>query len=215
MFVVLLGAPGAGKGTQAAIMAEKTELTHMTTGELFRENIRKGSELGKKAKPYYDTGRLVPDELTIEMLLHALDESDGKRGWLLDGFPRNLGQAEALDRSLSERGDAVDKVLSIVVSDEEVVRRLSTRRNCRRCNTVYGETNQAPLREGTCDRCHDKLYQRPDDQPDIVKKRLAIFHNQTEPLIAYYRRAGKLREVDGENDAKMVGELMLAALKDN
>ena len=212
---MLLGAPGAGKGTQAAIMAEKTELTHMTTGELFRENIRKGSELGKKAKPYYDTGRLVPDKITIGMLLQALDESDGKRGWLLDGFPRNLGQAEALDRALSERGDAVDKVLSIVVSDEEVVRRLSKRRNCRRCNTVYGETNQAPLREGTCDICHDKLYQRLDDQPDIVKKRLAIFHNQTEPLIAYYRRAGKLREVNGENDVKRVGELMLAALKEN
>ena len=215
MFVVLLGAPGAGKGTQATMIVEKTELTHMTTGELFRENIRKGSELGKKAKPYYDTGRLVPDKITIGMLLHSLDESDDKGGWLLDGFPRNLGQAEALDRALSERGDAVDKVLSIVVSDEEVVRRLSKRRNCRRCNTVYGETNQAPLREGTCDICHDKLYQRLDDQPDIVKKRLAIFHNQTEPLIAYYRRAGKLREVNGENDAKRVGELMLAALKEN
>lgn len=212
---MLLGAPGAGKGTQATMMVEKTELTHMTTGELFRENIRKGSELGKKAKPYYDTGRLVPDKLTIEMLLHGLDEGDSKRGWLLDGFPRNLGQAEALDRALSERGDAVDKVLSIVVSDEEVVRRLSKRQNCRTCNTVYGETDQAPLREGMCDRCNDKLYQRLDDQPDVVKKRLAIFHNQTEPLIAYYRRAGKLREVDGENDVKRVGELMLAALKDN
>ena len=212
---MLLGAPGAGKGTQATTIVEKTELTHMTTGELFRENIRKGSELGKKAKPYYDTGRLVPDKITIGMLLHSLDESDDKGGWLLDGFPRNLGQAQALDRALSERGDAVDKVLSIVVSDEEVVRRLSKRRNCRRCNTVYGETNQAPLREGTCDICHDKLYQRLDDQPDIVKKRLAIFHNQTEPLIAYYRRAGKLREVNGENDVKRVGELMLAALKEN
>jgi len=215
VFVVLLGAPGAGKGTQATTMVEKTELTHMTTGELFRENIRKGSELGKRAKPYYDTGRLVPDKLTIEMLLHGLDEDDRKGGWLLDGFPRNLGQAQALDRALSERGHAVDKVLYIVVSDKEVVRRLSKRRNCRRCNTVYGETDQAPLREGTCDRCHDKLYQRLDDRPDVVKKRLAIFHNQTEPLISYYRRAGTLREVDGENDAKRVGELMLAALKDN
>ena len=215
MFVVLLGAPGAGKGTQATIMVEKTELAHMTTGELFRENIRKDSELGKQAKPYYDTGKLVPDELTIGMLLHGLDESDNKRGWLLDGFPRNLGQAQALDRALSERGHAVDRVLFIVVSDKEVVRRLSKRRNCPRCNTVYGQTDQTPLREGTCDRCHDKLYQRLDDQPDVVKKRLAIFHNQTEPLVAYYRRAGKLREVDGEKDVKRVGELMLAALKDN
>jgi len=214
LYVILFGAPGAGKGTQATILAEKTGLAHITTGELFREAIRQGTELGKEAKPYYNQGQLVPDELTISMLLERLSQGDCSRGCLLDGFPRTMEQATALDEALVERGRAIDKVLYIRVPDDELVSRLSGRWTCPNCGVVYHERQHRPRQEGRCDRCGSALYQREDDRPEPVRQRLEVYQRQTAPLIDYYRAAGKLREVDGNKPVDEVSEELLAALAD-
>ncbi|MCJ7811248.1 MAG: adenylate kinase, partial [Dehalococcoidia bacterium] len=197
MDVILFGAPGAGKGTQAAILAEKTGLVHITTGELFREAIRQETELGKQAKPYYDGGQLVPDRLTIAMLLERLSQGDCARGAILDGFPRTLDQATALDEALAQEGRAIDKVIYIQVPEDDLLGRLSGRWNCRQCSSVYHERFQPPRQAGRCDQCSGELYQRDDDKPETVRRRLEVYLQQTAPLIDYYQAKGKLVEIDG------------------
>ena len=212
--MILFGPPGAGKGTQAAILAEKTGLVHITTGELFREAIRKETELGKQAKPYYDRGDLVPDALTIGMLLERLAEEDAVHGCLLDGFPRTLEQAKALDQALVEQGQAIDKVLCIQVPEDELLGRLAGRWTCRGCGDVYHRQSRWPKVEGRCDRCGGELYQRDDDQPESVRRRLEVYSRQTAPLIDYYRGQGKLVELDGYRSGEEVSGELQAALKD-
>jgi len=214
LYVILFGPPGAGKGTQAAILAEKTGVVHITTGELFREAIRKETELGRQAKPYYDRGDLVPDALTIGMLLERLAEEDAVHGCLLDGFPRTLEQATALDDALSGQGQAIDKVLCIQVPEDELLGRLAGRWTCRGCGDVYHRQSRWPKVEGRCDRCGGELYQRDDDQPEAVRRRLEVYSRQTAPLIDYYRGQGKLVEVDGYRSVDEVSGELQAALKE-
>ncbi len=213
MYVILFGAPGAGKGTQAAILAEKTGLVHITTGELFREAIRQETELGKQAKPYYDRGQLVPDHLTIAMLLERLSQGDCARGCLLDGFPRTLEQGAALDEALAQEGGAIDKVAYIQVPQDELSGRLSGRWNCRQCGSVYHQRFQPPRQAGRCDQCGGELYQREDDRPETVRRRLGVYFQQTAPLIDYYRARGKLVEVDGGRPVEEVAEDLLAVVE--
>ncbi len=211
--MILFGPPGAGKGTQAVILAEKTGLVHITTGELFREAIRKETELGKQAKPYYDRGDLVPDALTIGMLLERLGEPDCVRGCLLDGFPRTLEQAKALDEALAGQSQSIDRVLCIQVPEDALLSRLAGRWTCRKCGAVYHRQSQWPKVEGVCDRCGGELYQRDDDQPGAVRHRLGVYSRQTAPLIDYYRGQGKLVEVDGHRSVEEVSGELQAALK--
>jgi len=212
LYVILFGAPGAGKGTQAAILAEKTGLVHITTGELFRQAIRQETELGKQAKPYYDRGQLVPDRLTIAMLLERLSQGDCARGCLLDGFPRTLEQATALDEALAQKGKGIDKVLYIQVPQNELVSRLAGRWNCRQCGSVYQERFQPPRQAGRCDQCGGELYQREDDRPETVRRRLGVYLEQTAPLIDYYRARGKLVEISGDKAVEEVAEDLLAVV---
>lgn len=212
MYVILLGLPGAGKGTQAARLKAQTGLAHVTTGELFRENIRLGTELGRKAQPFVESGRLVPDEITIGMLLDRIRQPDCARGCMLDGFPRNLEQARALDAALAADGKRIDKAVYIRVPTEELVSRLAGRWNCRGCGAVYHEVNQPPRAAGVCDNCGAQLYQREDDKPQVVRTRLQVNVEQLEPLLAYYRGQGKLLEIDGLRDVDAVTEDLGAAL---
>jgi len=201
-----------GKGTQAAILAEKTGLVHITTGELFREAIRQETELGKQAKVYYDQGQLVPDHLTIAMLLERLSQGDCAGGCILDGFPRTLEQATALDEALAREGRAIDKVVYIQAPQDELLSRLSGRWNCRQCGSVYHERFQPPREAGRCDQCGGELYQREDDKPETARKRLEVYAQQTAPLIDYYRERGKLVEIDGHKSVEDVAENLLAAV---
>jgi adenylate kinase len=187
---------------------------HITTGELFREAIRKETELGKQAKPYYDRGDLVPDGITIGMLLERLAEEDCARGCLLDGFPRTLDQATALDEALAGQGQAIDKVLCIQVPEDELLSRLAGRWTCRQCGAVYHRQSQWPKVEGRCDRCGGVLYQRDDDQSEAVRRRLEVYSRQTAPLIDYYRGRGRLVEVDGHRSVDEVSGELVAALRD-
>lgn len=211
MFIVLLGPPGAGKGTQAQRLAAATKLLHVSTGDMFRENVRNETELGKLARRYMDAGELVPDEITIDMLLERISRDDAKAGAMFDGFPRNVVQAEALDRALAARSARIDHALLISVRDEELVQRLGGRWICRSCGALYHERNDPPATPGVCDRCGGELYQRDDDRPDVVRTRL---EKQKPPadLIEHYRRAGVLREVDGEQPLDAVTAALLHAL---
>jgi len=213
LYLILLGLPGAGKGTQAAMICQETGLVHITTGELFRENIRQQTELGRKAQPFVEQGLLVPDELTVGMLLDRIARPDAAQGFALDGFPRNLDQAQALDEALAREGKAIDKTIYIKVPTEELVRRLSGRWNCRQCGAVYHEQSMPPKQQGVCDRCGGQLYQREDDRPDVVRTRLDVNVKQTEPLLEYYRRDAKLVEVDGGLEVDQVKGQLLAAME--
>jgi len=213
LYIILFGAPGAGKGTQAAILAEKTGLVHITTGELFREAIRQETELGKQAKVYYDRGQLVPDHLTIAMLLERLSQDDSAHGCILDGFPRTLEQATALDEALAREGKAIDKVGYIQVPESELLSRLSGRWNCRQCGSVYHQRFQPPRQADRCDQCGGELYQREDDKPETARRRLGVYSQQTAPLIDYYRARGKLVEIDGDKPVEEVAEGLLAAVE--
>ena len=197
MKVIMLGAPGAGKGTQAMKIAEKYQIPHISTGDIFRANIKEGTELGKKAKSYMDQGQLVPDELTLELIMDRFQNPDCANGYVLDGFPRTIPQAEALTEALAKKGETIDYAINVEVPDENIINRMGGRRACLACGSTY-HIVYAPTRvEGICDRCGEKLVLRDDDKPETVKNRLNVYHNQTQPLIEYYTRQGKLAEVDG------------------
>lgn len=197
MKIIMLGAPGAGKGTQAKKIADKYQIPHISTGDIFRANIKEGTELGKKAKSYMDQGQLVPDELTLELIMDRFQNPDCKNGYVLDGFPRTIPQAEALTEALAKKGETIDYAINVEVPDENIINRMGGRRACLACGSTY-HIVYAPTRvEGICDRCGEKLVLRDDDKPETVKKRLNVYHNQTQPLIEYYTRQGKLAEVDG------------------
>ena len=197
MKIIMLGAPGAGKGTQAKKIADKYQIPHISTGDIFRANIKEGTELGKKAKSYMDQGQLVPDELTLELIMDRFQNPDCKNGYVLDGFPRTIPQAEALTEALAKKCETIDYAINVEVPDENIINRMGGRRACLACGSTY-HIVYAPTRvEGICDRCGEKLVLRDDDKPETVKNRLNVYHNQTQPLIEYYTRQGKLAEVDG------------------
>ncbi len=213
MHIIFLGAPGAGKGTQAAIVAQELKLAHVASGDLFRQAAEQGTELGIKAKSYMEKGMLVPDEITIQMVLERISAPDAASGVILDGFPRNLEQARALDKVLPEQGKAIDKVVYIKVPEEELLQRLGGRWICRNCQAPYHATNSPPKVPGKCDRCGGELYQRPDDAVETVKERLKVYFAQTTPLIDYYSQSGKLLEVDGQGNVDAVSGRIVIALK--
>ncbi len=215
MYVVFLGAPGAGKGTQAAIVAEELKLVHIASGDLFRQALGQRTELGIKAKAYMEKGMLVPDEITIRMVLERISALHSESGVILDGFPRNLEQAEALDKALLGQAKAIDMVVYIKVAEEELLKRLSGRWLCRNCQAPYHIVNSPPKVWGKCDRCGGELYQRPDDTTETVKQRLKVYFAETAPLIDYYSQAGKLLEVDGEGEVNEVAKRIMVALRED
>lgn len=204
MRIVLLGAPGAGKGTQANIIAERQSVTHIASGDLFRKHLGEGTDLGKLAKTYMDKGELVPDDVTIKMVLDCIVESDAVDGYVLDGFPRTVAQAEALDMALAGQGQALDLTPFVGVDTEELVRRLGGRWICRTCQQPYHEVNAPPKQAGVCDDDGGELYQRDDDKTEVVRARLMTFQEQTAPLIGFYEQQGKLVRVNGQQDVEKV-----------
>ncbi len=213
MYIIFLGAPGAGKGTQAAMVAQELGLVHIASGDLFRQAAEQGTELGRQAKSYMEKGILVPDEITIQMVLERMSLPDCEGGIILDGFPRNLQQAEALDKALAGQAQAIDKVVYIKVSEEELLRRLTGRWICRQCQAPYHTISSPPKVQGKCDRCGGELYQRADDTEQTVKKRLQVYFAETAPLIDYYTRVGKLLEVDGEGNVGEVSRRIVVAIQ--
>ena len=213
MKIIMLGAPGAGKGTQAKMIAEKYNIPHVSTGDIFRANIKGGTPLGMQAKEYMDKGQLVPDELTVKILLDRVAQDDCKDGYVLDGFPRTIPQAEVLDKALTEMGDSVDFAIDVDVPDENIVNRMSGRRACVKCGATYHIKYNAPKVENVCDACGDALILRDDDKPETVAKRLAVYHEQTQPLIEYYEKKGILKSVDGTIDLKDVFAAIVEILK--
>ena len=197
MKIVMLGAPGAGKGTQAKMIAAKYQIPHISTGDIFRANIKNGTELGKKAKSYMDQGLLVPDELTVDLVIDRLAQDDCKNGYVLDGFPRTIPQAEVLDSELTKLGDHIDYAINVDVPDENIVKRMSGRRACLTCGATYHIEHVPPRKEGICDVCGSELVLRDDDKPETVKNRLNVYHEQTQPLIDFYTEKGVLKTVDG------------------
>jgi len=212
LYIILLGAPGAGKGTQAVMLSDKLNLVQVASGDLFRQALRDETELGLKAKAYMDKGQLVPDEITIQMVLERLSAPDCINGAILDGFPRNLQQAEALDKALEKQAKLINKVVYITVSEGELLKRLSGRWICRNCQTPYHEVDSPPKVAGKCDRCGGDLYQRDDDNVETIKKRLEVYFAETSPLIDYYTSAGKLLEINGVGDSAEVNKRIAAAL---
>jgi adenylate kinase len=212
MFSVLLGAPGSGKGTQAGIISNRLSIAHIASGNLFREAASRGDEIGRQVKHYMERGLLVPDEITIRMILERIASVDCAEGLILDGFPRTLDQAKALDVALRERGEAVDKVLYIRVDTDELERRLSGRSICKSCQTPYHDVSSPPKVAGICDLCGGELYQRPDDLPQTVRKRIEVYFTETAPLIDYYRKVDKLVEIEGEGEIEEIVERLIDAL---
>jgi adenylate kinase len=212
MFLVFLGAPGAGKGTQAAVISRKLGLAHIASGDLFRQAVDKGTELGKSVKSYMDKGALVPDEVTIQLISERLNEPDCKSGCVLDGFPRTTEQASALDKMLASRGEAIDEAIYIEVPEKELLERLSGRWICRKCQTPYHEVTSPPKVHKVCDKCGGELYQRPDDTEETVKERLKVYFAQTVPVLDYYQAKGKLVTVDGNLGIEEVSEKIIDAL---
>jgi len=213
LYIVLLGPPGAGKGTQAKFLVDSRDLTYLSTGDLFRKHLAEGTSLGLKAKGYMERGELVPDEVTTSMVLDFLASPGEGKDCLLDGFPRNLTQARALDGALAKQGKRVDKVLSIAVPEDELVRRLGGRLICRNCQTPYHKVFSPPKVAGKCDRCGGEVYQRKDDSPGVVSQRIKVYAAQTQPLIDYYRGKGNLAEVDGVGDIEAIQQRLLRALE--
>ena len=197
MKIIMLGAPGAGKGTQAKMIADKYGVPHISTGDIFRANIKNGTELGRDAKKYMDQGLLVPDELTVRILLDRVAQDDCKNGYVLDGFPRTIPQAEVLDSELTKLGDHIDYAINVDVPDENIVKRMSGRRACLTCGATYHIEHVPPKKEGICDVCGSELVLRDDDKPETVKNRLNVYHEQTQPLIDFYTEKGVLKTVDG------------------
>ena len=197
MKIIMLGAPGAGKGTQAKMIADKYGVPHISTGDIFRANIKNGTELGMEAKKYMDQGLLVPDELTVRILLDRVAQDDCKNGYVLDGFPRTIPQAEVLDSELTKLGDHIDYAINVDVPDENIVKRMTGRRACLTCGATYHIEHVPPKKEGICDVCGSELVLRDDDKPETVKNRLNVYHEQTQPLIDFYTEKGVLKTVDG------------------
>ena len=212
MKIVMLGAPGAGKGTQAIKIADKYDIPHISTGDIFRANIKGGTELGQKAKSYIDKGELVPDEVTIGMLLDRIAQDDCKNGYVLDGFPRTIPQAESLTEALKSQGDKIDFALNIDVPDEAIIERMSGRRACPKCGATYHIVYAAPKTENICDKCGTELIIRSDDKPETVQKRLKVYHEQTQPLIDYYKKQNILKSVDGTQPMEKVFADIVAIL---
>lgn len=212
MKIIMLGAPGAGKGTQAKLIAEKYAVPHVSTGDIFRANIKNGTELGMEAKKYMDQGLLVPDELTVKILLDRVAQEDCQNGYVLDGFPRTIPQAEVLDRALDEIGDKIDYAINVDVPDENIIRRMGGRRACLACGATFHVEHIPPKQEGICDTCGKELVLRDDDKPETVKNRLDVYHKQTQPLIDFYQAKGILRTVDGTVDMKDVFAAITAIL---
>ena len=204
MKIIMLGAPGAGKGTQAKMLADKYKIPHVSTGDIFRANIKNGTELGTKAKVYMDQGMIVPDELTCDLVVDRIKQDDCKDGYILDGFPRTIPQAECLDKALDALNDKIDFAVNVEVPDENIIRRMSGRRACLSCGRTYHIVYNPPKEEGICDECKKELVLRDDDKPETVEKRLKVYHEQTQPLIDYYRNKGVLAEVDGTRDMQEV-----------
>jgi len=212
LFLVLLGPPGTGKGTQAKLIAERLGLAHIATGDLFREAVQQGTELGQRAKAYMDRGELVPDEVTIAMLLERIERPDAQHGALFDGFPRTLQQAQALDDALARRGAAVALALHVTASDDEIVRRLTGRWLCPGCGEIYHEQTRPPKTAGVCDACGSALSQRDDDKPEVVRRRLEL-QRPAEELLGHYRAQDKLIDIDGEQQVATVTRDLLAAIE--
>ena len=213
MKIIMLGAPGAGKGTQAKMIADKYGVPHISTGDIFRANIKNGTELGMEAKKYMDQGLLVPDELTVKILLDRVAQEDCKNGYVLDGFPRTIPQAEVLDRALTELGDKIDYAIDVDVPDENIVKRMSGRRACLACGATFHIEHVPPKEEGVCDRCGKELVLRDDDKPETVQNRLKVYHDQTQPLIEFYSGKGVLRTVDGTKPMQEVFDAIAAVLE--
>lgn len=209
MKIILLGAPGAGKGTQAEKVCEYLSIPAISTGNIIREALKSGTELGKQAKSYIDKGQLVPDEIVIEIIKGRLEDDDCKNGFVLDGFPRTIPQAEALDKM----GVEIDKVIDLDVPDDIIISRMSGRRVCEKCGASYHLQYRRPKVDGVCDKCAGTLVQRKDDQPDTVKERLKVYHNQTAPLKEYYQKKGKLFVIDGKSDIKTITKLVIDAVE--
>ncbi|MBO4336575.1 MAG: adenylate kinase [Lachnospiraceae bacterium] len=204
MKIIMLGAPGAGKGTQAKMISEKYNLPHISTGDIFRANLKEGTPLGLEAKKYMDKGALVPDEVTVRILLDRVAKDDCSGGYVLDGFPRTIPQAEVLDKELTALSDKIDFAIDVDVPDENIVKRMSGRRACPSCGATYHIVNIPPKKEGICDACGGQLILRDDDKPETVQKRLDVYHEQTQPLEEYYKNKGVLRAVDGTRDMKVI-----------
>lgn len=210
MKIIMLGAPGAGKGTQAKMIADTYGLPHVSTGDIFRMNIKNGTQLGMEAKTYMDQGLLVPDELTVRILLDRVAQEDCKNGYVLDGFPRTIPQAEVLEDALTKLGDQIDFAINVEVPDENIIRRMGGRRACLSCGATYHIEHVPPKKEGICDVCGQQLVLRDDDKPETVKNRLRVYQEQTQPLIDFYTKKGVLRSVDGTQDMQDV----FAAIKE-
>jgi len=215
MRIVLLGPPGSGKGTQAGVIAQKLGLAHVASGDLFREAARRGDKLGKQVKSYMEKGLLVPDKITIKMILERISAPDCKKGCMLDGFPRTLEQAKALDKALGGNGEVIDRVIYINVATDELVRRLSGRFICRSCQMPYHLISSPPKVKGKCDKCDGELYQRADDSAETVRRRLDGYRAETAPLIDYYKKAGKLIEINGAGDIAKISNSIISALNKN
>ena len=212
MKIIMLGAPGAGKGTQAKQIAAKYEIPHISTGDIFRANIKNGTELGKKAKEYMDQGMLVPDELTCDLVMDRIAQDDCERGFVLDGFPRTIPQAEALTNALTKIGQSMDYAIDVDVPDENIVNRMSGRRACLNCGATYHIVFNPTKVEGVCDTCGNETVLRDDDKPETVQKRLTVYHDQTQPLIDYYREQNILKTVDGTKALEEVFSDIVAIL---
>lgn len=212
MKIIMLGAPGAGKGTQAKKIADKYQVPHISTGDIFRANIKNGTELGMKAKTYMDQGLLVPDELVVDLVVDRLAQEDCANGCVLDGFPRTIPQAECLDAALAAKGEAIDYAIDVDVPDENIINRMSGRRACVACGATYHIVHIPTKVEGVCDRCGENLILREDDKPETVKKRLDVYHAQTQPLIDYYTSKNVLKTVDGTQDMEAVFQAIVDIL---
>lgn len=213
MKIIMLGAPGAGKGTQAKMIADTYGLPHVSTGDIFRMNIKNGTQLGMEAKTYMDQGLLVPDELTVRILLDRVGQDDCKNGYVLDGFPRTIPQAEVLEDALTKLGNQIDFAINVEVPDENIIRRMGGRRACLSCGATYHIEHVPPKKEGICDVCGQELVLRDDDKPETVKNRLRVYQEQTQPLIDFYTKKGVLRTVDGTQDMQDVFSAIKEILK--
>ena len=213
MRLILVGPPGAGKGTQAVALAAHYKIPHISTGDIFRANLKNGTELGKQAQSYMDRGELVPDSVTNEMVKDRLGNSDVANGFLLDGFPRNTNQAEVLDAILLENKMPLDAALELAIDNLEIIRRLSGRRTCRNCSATFHKDFEKPNVDGVCDKCNGKLYQREDDKEEVIARRLEIYSQQTAPIISYYKKAGILKSISAIGDVSEITQKVISLLK--